>query len=195
MLATPWRESFDHPDWFFEVKWDGVRVVVTVDGPTVTLRSRRGLDMTGTYPELTGFRCDRPTVIDGEVVALDDEGRPSFSLLQQRMNTSGGRARTMVDRVPVTLMAFDLLHNGSSTIDLPLEDRRDRLDALPLLIRHQPFQVHQRVPLWFLAAKQAGESLMPLRHSPGCGAHFVPCHRSVLLTDLHNQGTDQPLRP
>lgn len=130
MLATPWRDPFDHPDWFFEVKWDGVRVILTIEGPTVTLHSRRGLDMTGSYPELTGFRCDRPTVIDGEVVALDGEGRPSFSLLQQRMNTTGGKARTMVERVPVTLMAFDLLHHGVPTIDRPLEERRSRLDEV-----------------------------------------------------------------
>ncbi|MGF1666531.1 MAG: non-homologous end-joining DNA ligase [Acidimicrobiia bacterium] len=176
MLATPWPEPFDHPDWLFEVKWDGVRVIAAVDGSTVTLRSRRGLDMTGTYPELTGFRCDRPTVIDGEVVALDDEGRPSFSLLQQRMNTSGGRARTMVDRVPVTLMAFDLLHHGSSTIDLPLEERRDRLDqVLPAgmvrsdATRGEGRALHEAVVasgLEGIVAKRSGSPYRPGVRSP-----------------------------
>jgi bifunctional non-homologous end joining protein LigD len=176
MLATSWPESFDHPDWFFEVKWDGVRVIAAVDGSTVTLRSRRGLDMTGTYPELTGFRCDRPTVIDGEVVALDDDGRPSFSRLQQRMNTTGGKARMMVERVPVTLMAFDLLHHGSSTIHRPLEERRGRLDeVLPAgmvrsdATRGEGLALHHAVVasgLEGVVAKRAGSPYRPGVRSP-----------------------------
>lgn len=130
MLATPVKDAFDHPDWFFEVKWDGVRVIATIEGASVRLHSRRGREMTSSYPECTGFTADRPTVIDGEIVALDPSGVPSFSLLQQRMNTTGAKAMSMVDKVPVTLIAFDILHHGEPTIDLPLERRWEHLDEV-----------------------------------------------------------------
>jgi bifunctional non-homologous end joining protein LigD len=176
MLATPWREPFDDPGWFFEVKWDGVRVLVTIDGPNVSLRSRRGVDMTAAYPELTGFRAPEPTVIDGEVVALDVEGRPSFSLLQQRMNITGSKARAMVEKVPVTLMAFDLLHLGAPTIDLPLEERCRRLDdAMPSgmvrsdATRGEGRALHEAVVasgLEGIVAKRAGSMYRPGVRSP-----------------------------
>ena len=79
------------------------------------------------YPEFTRLAFDRPTVIDGEIVALGDDGVPSFSLLQQRMNVRGAKAQTLVEQVPLTLMAFDLLHHGTPLVDEPIEDRWDRL--------------------------------------------------------------------
>lgn len=130
MLATRWPQPFDHPDWWFEVKWDGVRVIVAFDGADVSLRSRRGLRMDDIYPEFTRFRFDRPTVVDGEIVALGEGGAPSFSLLQQRMNVRGAKARTLVDQVPLTLMAFDLLHHGAPLVDEPIEDRWVRLGEI-----------------------------------------------------------------
>lgn len=130
MLATPWKRPFDDPGWWFEVKWDGVRAVTSIEGASVRLRSRRGLDMIGSYPELSALRSAEPVVIDGEIVALDEQGRPSFSLLQQRMGVTGSLARAMAERAPVTLVAFDLLHAGAPMIDRPIEERWDRLAAV-----------------------------------------------------------------
>ena len=130
MLATRWPRAFDDAGWWFEVKWDGVRVSVSGDGAAVALRSRGGLRMDDFYPEFTRVGFDRPTVIDGEIVALDGNGVPSFSLLQQRMNVRGAKARALVEKVPLTLMAFDLLHHGDPLIDLPIEERWSRLEEV-----------------------------------------------------------------
>ncbi len=140
MLATPWPRPFSDDDWWFEVKWDGVRVLAFWDGDTLTLRSRRGRDVTATYPELATIRADRPVVLDGEVVAFDDAGLPSFPRLQQRMNLTEGRVSTVAASVPVTYVVFDLLHWGESLVDRPLEERWQVLDGLSFdgVVRSDP---------------------------------------------------------
>jgi len=133
MLASPWPRVFAHPDWVFELKWDGVRTILSWDGGAVSLRSRLGNDATARYPELGVPVADRPVVLDGEIVSLDDTGRPSFELLQQRMNLSGAdRISRAVTAVPVSYVVFDILYDGSEVIDEPWERRRLRLEALEL---------------------------------------------------------------
>ena len=120
MLASPWPRVFAHPDWVFELKWDGVRTILSWDGGAVSLRSRLGNDATARYPELGVPVADRPVVLDGEIVSLDDTGRPSFELLQQRMNLSGAdRISRAVTAVPVSYVVFDILYDGSEVIDEP----------------------------------------------------------------------------
>jgi len=133
MLATRWARSFDDDGWLFEVKWDGVRVVASVESGGVTLRSRRGIDVSRTYPELAGMRFEVETVLDGELVAFDDEGLPSFGRLQQRINLTGESRVVEASRAnPVGYIVFDLLFHGVELIQSPLEDRLARLDALDL---------------------------------------------------------------
>lgn len=130
MLATPWKQAFDDPQWVFEPKWDGVRGVVTVDGDVVTITSRRGNEVAARYPELTALRHERPLVLDGEVVAFDADGAPSFERLQGRMNRSApGETLQMT---PVQFVVFDVLWDGDDLRGWPLEDRRTRLETLPL---------------------------------------------------------------
>jgi len=88
MLATPGTAPFDDEDWLFEPKWDGYRIQAIVTGGSVALRTRNRHDAGRLFPELVG----RPTwlaapeaIVDGEVVALDPEGRPDFGLLQARL--------------------------------------------------------------------------------------------------------------
>jgi bifunctional non-homologous end joining protein LigD len=117
----------------FEVKWDGVRTILTTDGGAISLRSRRGRDVTEVYPELSGFARSEACVLDGEIVALDQAGRPSFAALQQRMNLSGrARAVEAARAIPVTFVVFDLLFDGEETTDLPIETRLERLAAIDL---------------------------------------------------------------
>lgn len=133
MLATRWPKPFSDPQWWFEVKWDGVRVLAFWDGSDLELRSRRGLDVTVSYPELAVIRLPRPAVVDGEVVALDRNGHPSFELLQSRMNVTGERRVADAARsVSVTMVAFDLLFDDRDVTVEPLERRLERLDALDL---------------------------------------------------------------
>lgn len=128
MLAVPWNEPFDDPRWGFEAKLDGVRAIATVSDGSLRLRSRAGNDMTGTYPEL-GALGGLPdgTVLDGEVIAYDEEGVPSFERLQGRKQHQGPSP------VAIGLVAFDLLADrGEVVIDQPLERRLERLATLDL---------------------------------------------------------------
>ncbi|WP_166998580.1 ATP-dependent DNA ligase [Paramicrobacterium fandaimingii] len=119
-------------DWAFEMKWDGMRALIHIDGDSVRLTSRSGRDVTCSYPEFADAADDVDAdscVLDAELVALDDGGRPDFSRMQQRMNVSNPRdvARARAS-VPVTAMVFDVLEiNGQPTTLLPYADRRELL--------------------------------------------------------------------
>jgi bifunctional non-homologous end joining protein LigD len=124
-------------EYGYEMKWDGVRALVTVEGGRVRLTSRAGNDMTARYPELRALGDVLGTteaVLDGEIVALDEDGRPSFEVLQRRMNVASDSAvRRLVAQVPVVIMLFDVLWlEGHSTMDLPYTDRRALLERLSL---------------------------------------------------------------
>ncbi len=129
----------DEQRWAFEMKWDGVRAVVYVERGTVRVLTRNDRDVTATYPELRGLGDalgQARMVLDGEVVALDAAGRPSFGELQQRMHVQRP-ALALRERVPVTYLAFDLLHHdGTPLLDEPYDDRRAALDRLGLAGTH-----------------------------------------------------------
>ena len=123
MLATP-AEDVPHGEWIYEIKWDGYRIVATVAGGEPELRTRKDQDYTQRFEnvskELVKALKTPDCVVDGEVCALDEEGRPSFSAMQQ------GKRGT-----PIVYYVFDLLEvEGEPTVDLPLEERRKRLEKL-----------------------------------------------------------------
>ncbi len=139
MLATagalPPREEDDK--WGYEMKWDGVRAVVYVDGGRARAMTRNDRDVTGTYPEVRALgeaMGATQAVLDGELVTFDSAGRPSFGRLQQRMHVTGAsQIRRLVDTVPVVYLIFDLLHHdGDSLLHLPYAERRMRLESLGL---------------------------------------------------------------
>lgn len=118
-----------------EVKWDGIRAVAIWDGRRLQLRARSGNDITAKYPELTRVDAGlgpEPAVLDGEIVALDAQGRPSFPRLQKRMNL--GKPREIereTPRTPVHYFLFDVLaHDGTDAAALPLEERRGILEDI-----------------------------------------------------------------
>jgi bifunctional non-homologous end joining protein LigD len=126
-----WSTSGDDP--WVEFKWDGIRALGVWDGTTLRLIGRRGTDITARYPEITAQALGLPNetiVLDGELVALDASGRPSFPLLQNRMNLA--RAQDIAAearRTPVTYYVFDVLENdGLDVATLPLRERRSLLD-------------------------------------------------------------------
>jgi bifunctional non-homologous end joining protein LigD len=135
MLAVPVAEPFSRPGWLFEMKYDGVRALATVQNGAVQLRGRSGRVETSRYPELAalaGALRATEAVVDGEIVAFDAEGRPSFERLQRRINVTGARqiARAAAE-VPASLAAFDLLHlDGHDLRDLPLRLRKRLLREL-----------------------------------------------------------------
>jgi bifunctional non-homologous end joining protein LigD len=141
-LATPelahtaarrWSARGDEP--WAEFKWDGVRAVGLWDGTRLQLRARSGTDITARYPELTGLDAGlgtEPCVVDGEIVALDAAGRPSFNRLQSRMHlTKAGEIVREAQRTPVAYFLFDLLsHGGTDAGGLPLKSRRALLEEV-----------------------------------------------------------------
>ncbi|MDT3344154.1 ATP-dependent DNA ligase [Microbacterium aquilitoris] len=118
-----------------EFKWDGVRALGIWDGQRLKLRARSGADITARYPELTGgdpgFGA-AACVVDGEIVALDDRNRPSFSLLQHRMHlTKAGEIDRESARIPVQFLLFDVLEvDGTDAAPLPLSQRRELLEGV-----------------------------------------------------------------
>ena len=137
MLATTGSMPRDQAEWAFEIKWDGVRALVYVDGGRIRMESRNLLDITPRYPELhplVDALGGRSAVLDGEVVAFDPEGRPSFGLLQQRMHVANERAvQRLVRDVPVVLMLFDILWlDGRPLMHEPWTQRRQVLESLGL---------------------------------------------------------------
>ncbi len=132
MLATAIEKPFDNPDWLFEIKWDGYRAVAFIDNGHVRFVSRNQNDLTKQYPELATLPQSvkaRRAILDGEIVALDDEGRPSFSLMQQRTGFRPGKSRLPGRQgVPVIYYAFDLLYVDDLDIRrVPLEQRKQLL--------------------------------------------------------------------
>jgi bifunctional non-homologous end joining protein LigD len=133
MLATAIEKPFDNPDWLFEIKWDGYRAVAFIVDGRVRFVSRNQNDLTGQYPELdtlSKFIKAGRAIIDGEIVALDDEGRPSFSLMQQRTGFRPGKSRLPGRQgVPVIYYAFDLLYLDDFDLrGVPLERRKQLLE-------------------------------------------------------------------
>jgi bifunctional non-homologous end joining protein LigD len=126
----------DTEGWTFEPKWDGVRAVARVWSGRVTLTSRLGNDVTGAYPELNPLGPalgEHAAVLDGEVIAFDEAGRPSFERLQQRMHVRHPE-RTLLAEVPVLYAVFDLLWlDGRLLTGEPLVERRRLLEQLNLL--------------------------------------------------------------
>ena len=136
MQATLTDEAFDNPDWYFEPKMDGVRAIVYIDGDSVRIQSRSGLDSTRQYPtivaEMAG-QTERQTILDGEIVALDERGVPSFQTIQQRLNLSrDAEIRKLDEQIPVYFYAFDLLYAGG--YDLRAAQLRDRKILLHQLL-------------------------------------------------------------
>ncbi|NND13705.1 MAG: DNA ligase [Acidimicrobiia bacterium] len=170
MLASTLSVDWGHEDWMFEVKFDGVRGILAYDGRDITITSRKGNPMAVTYPELSGFITDEPCVIDGEIIALDQAGNPSFGRLQTRMNIkSRAGAADAVKLAPVTFMAFDVLYYQEPVIDLPWSDRRHLLESMrfagaPVLL--SPIE-EDGSALWTAVTERALEGMVgKLKSSP-----------------------------
>jgi bifunctional non-homologous end joining protein LigD len=124
-------------DWSFEVKWDGVRAIAYVKPGRLRLESRNLREITESYPEVRGLLRNlgmHEAVLDGEIVAFDEHGRPSFERLQRRMHvTAPSAVRRLSSSTPVVYAIFDLLYlDGHSLMEAPYEERRERLEALEL---------------------------------------------------------------
>jgi bifunctional non-homologous end joining protein LigD len=135
MLAESVEKAFDGAEWLFEIKWDGYRAIAFIEGGKARLVSRNQNDLTPRYPELKDMARlirAKTAILDGEVVALDEDGKASFSLMQQRTGFRAGGKRAVGNAdVPVLYYAFDLLYlDGYDWRRIPLEERKRKLATL-----------------------------------------------------------------
>jgi len=147
MLARLSTMPPDEARWAFEVKWDGVRAIARSEPGHVSFVTRNGNDVTGAYPELRALGRalgSHAAILDGEIVAFDEDGKPSFQALQSRMHVRGAAAvRRLAAERPVTYAIFDLLWlDGHPLMELPYTERRERLVALGLDGEHWRVPAH-----------------------------------------------------
>jgi bifunctional non-homologous end joining protein LigD len=171
MLARSGTLPRDEAAYGFEVKWDGIRTVLFCDHGHLSLQGRNFTDFTPRYPEVRELARElgaRRLVLDGEVVAFDDEGRPSFERLQSRMHLASDSAvRRRMRDTPVTYVIFDLLYlDGHSTMPLAYEDRRRVLEALEL-----------EGPSWRTPAYHRGEGTALLEATRNLGIEGILAKR------------------
>ena len=135
MLATLVDEPFSNPDWLFETKWDGIRAVCFLNNGKARFVSRNQNELTAQYPELANIAAcidGSRVILDGEIVALDDQGVSRFQLLQSRM---GRKNRAEIERLAartrLVYYVFDLLYfDGLDLTGCNLLDRKARLEAI-----------------------------------------------------------------
>jgi len=137
MLARPGSLPPRDDGWAYEIKWDGVRAIAYSTPGELRLESRNLKEITGSYPELGRLNralSSHAAILDGEIVAFDEQGRPSFAALQRRMHVGPPtQAKRLAKDSPVTYMIFDLLWlDGHSLMGLTYEQRHELLDALSL---------------------------------------------------------------
>jgi bifunctional non-homologous end joining protein LigD len=165
-------------DWAYEIKWDGVRAIAYVDGGRLRLESRNSKNITPRYPELRPLGRALGTheaILDGEIVAFGDDGRPSFERLQGRMHlTSESQVRRLSQSRPVAYVIFDLLFlDGRSLLELPYLERRENLASLEL-----------GGPTWQVPAYHQGD-----------GAALLEASRAQKLEGIVAKRVDCPYTP
>jgi bifunctional non-homologous end joining protein LigD len=178
MLARAGRLPADDERWAFEIKWDGVRAITYWRPGELRIESRNLNDVSARYPELRALGPElgsHAAVLDGEIVAFDEDGRPSFERLQRRMHiTSPSAIRRLADEEPVSYMIFDLLHlDGHTTMELPYRERRALLEGLEL-----------RGPAWQTPDYHAGE-----------GRELLAAAAEQRLEGVVAKRLDSPYRP
>jgi len=195
MLARTGPLPPEDGGWAYEVKWDGVRAIAYSQPGRLRFESRQGNDITGAYPELARLNralSSHGAVLDGEIVAFDPDGRPSFGRLQHRMHVRGETAaRRLARETPVVYVVFDLLWlDGHPLTGLPYAERRERLRALGL-----------RGPSWQTPEHVVGEGAALLEASAAQGlegivakrldSRYEPGRRSACWVKVKNVQRDE----
>jgi bifunctional non-homologous end joining protein LigD len=168
-----------------EVKFDGQRCTLVIDDGYVTAFSRNGLDVSTCFPELAGVAAavgDRPMVLDGEIVAVDAQGRPSFTRLQRRWPQQRRPGAQLLREVPVRALAFDVVQlDGHGLTKIPYGQRRELLDAL---------MVVDKSPV--LTVPRAMIGVAPADALEACAAHGLEGIVTKVLDSPYQPGERSP---
>ncbi|HWR17639.1 MAG TPA: non-homologous end-joining DNA ligase [Terriglobales bacterium] len=171
MLATLTEKAFSSDEWLYEIKWDGYRAVAFIEDGEVRLVSRNQNEMTSLYPELRELPKlvkGKHAVLDGEIVAFDEEGRPSFSLMQQRAGIRSGVKRSRPNtEIPVLYYVFDLLYlDGYNLMRVDLEQRKELLKQVireSEILKYSDHFVAEGEKLYEAAKQKALEGIIAKR--------------------------------
>jgi bifunctional non-homologous end joining protein LigD len=165
-LASLSEKPFSHPDWLFEVKWDGVRGIAYVADGKVSVRSRAGRDISLEYPEVRDLANQldaTEAIVDGELVALDSAGRSNFQKLQNRAGVRNP-SQQLLESIPATYYAFDLLYcDGYDLRKVPLEQRKELLRQILRPndhIRYSAHEIEKGKELYEAARQQSLEGII-----------------------------------
>jgi bifunctional non-homologous end joining protein LigD len=166
MLATLIDKPFSDPEWLFELKWDGMRLLSCVRDGACELRSRRGRVVTTQFPELERLPerlAAKKAILDGELVVLDEGGHPDFNRMQRRMNVARP-SRTLLEREPITYYIFDVLYcDGYDLRAVPLIERKRFLRRMLLPeppVRFSDHVMGQGEELYRLARQEGLEGII-----------------------------------
>ena len=165
-LATLAEKPFSDPEWLFEIKWDGVRTLARIEGHQLKLWSRSQREITREYPEmavLPNYMNGHDVWLDGEIVALDEDGRSDFQQLQQRFSVQSPSAELM-RKVPVVYYIFDILYcDGHDLRKVPLIERKKLLKRIldtDSLVRYSDHEVEKGRELYELARDRGLEGIV-----------------------------------
>ncbi len=161
MLATRVTKPFDHPDWIFEVKWDGYRAVAEIRDGSVSLHSRNGISFNIKFSPVADSlrKLGFDAVLDGEIVIVDDQGQPDFQALQHYQDSGRGH---------LVYYVFDLLYfRGHDLTDLPLFRRKELLKKILPSAPKIRFSDHvwKEGVLFYNVAKEKGLEGIVAKHS------------------------------
>ena len=161
MLATLVRKPFDHPDWLFEVKWDGYRAIAEIQHGQVNLYSRNRIALKQKFIRVAEAlqKFSFEAVLDGEIVVVDEQGRPDFQMLQHYQKSGRGY---------LIYYAFDLLFfAGHDLTNLPLLRRKEILNKIMPTGQHLKFSDHvwEKGTLFFQVVKEKGLEGIVAKHS------------------------------
>ena len=167
MLASV-AAPFSDPDWLFEIKWDGIRALSFCQEQSLRITSRAGNSLTDSFPELRFLRsrfAAQSFVVDGELVVLDEEGRPQFSKILQRLKSPTAKTIQRLSRTSrAVYYVFDLLFlDGRDLRELPLEKRRELLEGVlrqDSWVRLSEAFLNEGETLYAAAVEQGLEGLM-----------------------------------
>jgi bifunctional non-homologous end joining protein LigD len=190
-LAQLSDEVFASPEWLFEIKWDGERALAFIQGGEVEFRSRSGRNITPEYPELKSVVKQlnaRKAIADGEIVALDSEGRSDFTKIQPRFGVSNPPP-SLQQKHPVSYYLFDLLYcDGFDLRNSPLEERKELLHKLLRpsdKIRYSDHVVEKGTELFEIAKERHLEGIIAKRRdSPYVGRRTSSWLKFKIVHDL-----------
>jgi bifunctional non-homologous end joining protein LigD len=190
-LAQLADEAFANPQWLFEIKWDGERALAFIRNGAVEFRSRSGRNITAEYPELKSVVKQlnaRQAIVDGEIVALDSEGRSDFMKIQPRFGVSNPPL-SLQQKNPATYYLFDLLYcDGFDLRNSPLEKRKELLQQLLRpsdQIRYSDHITGNGIELFKIAKQRQLEGIIAKRRdSPYAGKRTSSWLKFKIVHDL-----------